>query len=129
MKEKIKAQAEVDRILQTDHDMFELYLKKPAVSSVGFLVLAQQRENRRDKSGSPIFSDGCDTIETDIRKRSVSKLPTSAAVGRGVLRTNQYSNLSPHSNLYQDGNYSFSIENSKHKSRHSSQQDFSQNKG
>ena len=40
MREKQKAQAEVDRLLQTDNDMFEKYLKKPAGSSVGFLMLS-----------------------------------------------------------------------------------------
>ena len=61
MKERQKALAEVDRILQTDNDMFAKYLKKPAGSSVGFLMLSQQRD-RRDKSSSPVFSNN-ETLE------------------------------------------------------------------
>ena len=34
-----KAQAEAIRLLQNQDDMFERYLRKPSMSSVGFLVL------------------------------------------------------------------------------------------
>ena len=72
MKEKIKAQAEVDRLLQTDNDMFEKYLKKPAGSSVGFLMLAQSRERRDERGSSPVFSNENDTLDSERRRRGAS---------------------------------------------------------
>ena len=82
MKEKQKAQAEVDRLLQTDNDMFEKYLKKPANSSVGFFMLSQQRgschKGEKEKSNSPIFSNN-DTLDSDCKRKIPQvKFPASS---------------------------------------------------
>ena len=51
-----KAQAEAVRLLQSDHDMFEKYLKKPNISSVGFIMLSQQRD-KKERSTSPVLTN------------------------------------------------------------------------
>jgi len=97
MKEKQKAQAEVDRLIQTDNDMFEKYLKKPATSSVGFFMLSQQRDRSchkgdRDRSNSPIFSNN-DTLESDFkRKVPPVKYPVSSYANRKHITIHTHSN-------------------------------------
>ena len=42
---RTKAEAEAMRLMKNKDDMFERYLKKPATSSVGFLVLDRVHSN------------------------------------------------------------------------------------
>ena len=90
-KERAKARAAAERILQTDNDMFEKYLKKPASSSIGFLVLSAQKGN--DRSASPVFSNDPDTFESDLKRRNhdskASRREESRDGRSGMMRKRQ----------------------------------------
>ena len=130
MREKQRAQAEVDRLLQTDNDMFEKYLKKPAGSSVGFLMLSQQREQRRDKSSSPVFSNENETLGSDCGRRgAASRQPARSFASRGHIRIQPHSNQSPQSYGHdQHGRKTggcLAVQRQKYQPRHASHQEFS----
>ena len=90
-KERAKARAAAERILQTDNDMFEKYLKKPASSSIGFLVLSAQKTN--DRSMSPVFSNDPETLESELKKRNhdskASRREESREGRSGMIRKRQ----------------------------------------
>ena len=90
-KERAKARAAAERILQTDNDMFEKYLKKPASSSIGFLVLSAQKTN--DRSMSPVFSNDPETLESKLKKRNhdskASRREESREGRSGMIRKRQ----------------------------------------
>ena len=110
--------------------MFEKYLKKPAGSSVGFLMLSQQREQRRDKSSSPVFSNENETLGSDCGRRgAASKQPARSFASRGHIRIQPHSNQSPQSYGHdQHGRKTggcLAVQRQKYQPRHASHQEFS----